>query len=180
MSAANFGSSLTLVLQHEGGFVNDPQDPGGATNKGVTQKVYDDWRRSQGLEPRSVRSLEQVEVEAIYRKLYWDACWCSQLPPGVDYCTFDLAVNSGPARAVRFLQKAVGAVVDGQIGPKTASAANASDDATTINAMCDARQAFLEQLPTFARFGRGWTERVSEVRIRALEMVAEVPPGDSI
>jgi lysozyme family protein len=172
MSARNFASSLAAVLVHEGGYVNDPQDPGGATNRGVTQHVYDDWRRSQGLAPRGVRSLEQLEIEAIYRKLYWNVCHCDDLPAGVDYCVFDFAVNSGPVRAARYLQRAVGVADDGQIGPMTLAAANAKPPCETIAALSAARLDFLGQLPTFGRFGKGWTARVGEVGLRAAEMTA--------
>jgi lysozyme family protein len=168
----NFRPSLAAVLIHEGGYVNDPQDPGGATNRGITQHVYDDWRRSQGLDPRSVRSLEQSEIEAIYRKLYWNACRCDDLPSGVDYCVFDFAVNSGASRAARYLQRAVEVAEDGQIGPMTIAAANKEPVCETIAAINSARLFFLSQLPTFARFGKGWTTRVGEVGVKAAEMAA--------
>lgn len=168
----NFAPSLAAVLQHEGGYVNDPQDPGGATNKGVTQHVYDDWRRSQGLAPRSVRAIEPAEIQAIYRKRYWDAIRGDDLPAGVDYCTFDFAVNSGVNRAARYLQKAVGVLDDGKIGPMTLAAVKAQPADCLINAICTARMVFLEQLSTFGRFGRGWTRRVADVEAAAKEMAA--------
>lgn len=166
----NFATALAAVLQHEGGYVNDPQDPGGATNKGVTQSVYDDWRRSQGLNPRSVRSLEQSEVEAIYRKLYWNAVRGDDLPAGVDYCMFDFAVNSGWPRAVRFLQRAVGVADDGIFGPLTMAAVKAVPPCEIIARVCATRLTFLQTLPTFVRFGRGWSRRVAEVQTTAVEM----------
>lgn len=167
MSKDNFASSLAAVLTHEGGYSNDPQDPGGATNKGVTQAVYDDWRRSKGLAPRSVRSLEKAELEAIYRKRYWDACRCDDLPSGLDYCVFDFAINSGAFRAARYLQKAAGVADDGQIGAITLAAVKATGAKCLIAAVCTARQAFLEQLSTFGRFGKGWTQRVKDARAKA-------------
>lgn len=169
---SNFTTSLAAVLVHEGGYVNDPRDPGGATNKGVTQHVYDDWRRSRGIDPRSVRSLEQSEVEAIYRKLYWDAVRGDDLPSGVDYCVFDFAVNSGPVRAARYLQRAVGVADDGKIGPMTLAAVKAKPACEVISAITAARLAFLGQLPSFDRFGRGWTTRCGDVGAKAAEMVA--------
>lgn len=167
---ANFTDALAAVLVHEGGYCNDPKDPGGATNKGVTQGVYDDWRRVKGLAPRSVRSLETPELQAIYRKRYWDACRCDDLPSGLDYCVFDFAVNSGTNRAARYLQKAAGVLDDGQIGPMTLAAVKTMGASCLIAAVCTARQAFLEQLGTFARFGRGWTARVKDVRAKAEAM----------
>ena len=167
---AAFEPALVAVLQHEGGYVNDPQDPGGATNRGVTQTVYDDYRRGKGLAPRSVRQIEQSEIGDIYRKLYWDKVRGDDLPSGVDYAVFDFAVNSGPARAARFLQRAVGVTEDGKIGPITIAAAKAKEPTRVITALCCARQQFLEGLPHFARFGRGWTRRVSEVQAQAVRM----------
>jgi lysozyme family protein len=110
------------VLVHEGGFVCNPNDPGGATCKGVTQAVYDDWRVSHSLSRRPFARL-RAEVEAIYFKLYWNAIHADDLPSGVDYCAFDFAFNSGPNRAARFLQRTVGVQEDGQIGPATLAAA---------------------------------------------------------
>lgn len=169
---ANFAPSLAHVLASEGGYVDDPRDPGGRTNKGVTQRVYDDWRRSNGLAPRNVRSLEQTELEAIYRKLYWNACRCDDLPAGVDYCVFDFAVNSGPARAVRYLQRAAGVADDGQIGPMTLAAVDAKPVCELINEISAQRLLYLTQLPTFDHFGRGWTTRVGEVGRTAAAMAA--------
>ena len=169
---ANFAASLAAVLVHEGGYVFDPADPGGETNRGVTKAVYDDWRVAHGLPKQNVRLLSQFETEAIYRKLYWDVIRGDQLPLGVDYCTFDFAVNSGVKRAARYLQRAAGVADDGQIGPMTLAAVNAKPADEMINAVCDARLAFLEQLGTFGHFGRGWTARVSEVRAKAKEMAA--------
>lgn len=166
----NYAASLAAVLVHEGGYVNHPRDPGGATNKGVTQRVYDDFRQRKGLPPRSVRSLEQSEVEAIYRKQYWDTVKGDELPKGVDYCVFDFAVNSGTHRASRYLQRAVGAAEDGQIGPVTLKAVNAMEPGCLIDGICNARMTFLKGLSTFDVFGKGWTRRVEDVRKHAKAM----------
>lgn len=167
-----FSRALPLILAHEGGYVNDPQDPGGATNKGVTQATYDGWRAKQGLPAQSVRQITADEVAAIYRRDYWDKVRGDDLPAGVGYAVFDFAVNSGPARAARFLQKVVSVPEDGVIGPATLAAVNsvaAVSAEPIIDRLCDARLAFLRSLPTFARFGTGWSRRVSEVRAKAKE-----------
>lgn len=166
----NFPTSLQAVLVHEGGFVVNPHDPGGATCKGVTQAVYDSWRSDQGLTYRSVKEIEQSEVETIYRDLYWDKIRGDDLPAGVDYCIFDFAFNSGVNRAARFMQRAVGAVEDGQIGPKTLEAVKSTPPLFLIDAVCDLRMTFLRSLNSFQYFGRGWTRRVDEVREKAKEM----------
>lgn len=173
--AANLGPSLDHVLVHEGGFVNHPKDPGGATNRGVTQAVYDGWRKAQGLAPRSVKLIVAGEVEAIYDAQYWDAVKADDLPGGIDYAVFDFAVNSGPSRAIRFLQSVLGVATDGVIGVVTLAAARAADAVTVINALCDNRLAFLKGLSTWPTFGDGWRNRVKEVRADALALAAAAP-----
>lgn len=169
---ANFDKSLALVLKSEGGYSNNPRDKGGVTMRGVTQAVYDDWRRRNGLEPRSVKNIEMVEIVAIYRSGYWNPIRADDLPSGVDYCLFDFAFNSGVLRAARYLQQAVGVQVDGMIGPQSVKAAKAADARELIDRICDDRLAFLRRLSNFDAFGRGWTRRVSDVREAAKAMVA--------
>src|SRR5690349_19262882 len=101
MSASNFRTSLGLVLAHEGGYVNHPKDPGGATNFGVTQKVYDAFRKYHGLKTQSVKLIATSEVSDIYNRNYWKLCRADSLPCGLDYAVFDFDVNSGVSRAVR-------------------------------------------------------------------------------
>lgn len=161
---ANYTDALARVLAHEGGYVNHPRDPGGATNRGVTQRVYDDWRVNRRLHPRSVKHIQQNEVEEIYRKQYWDAVKGDELPTGVDYAIFDLAVNSGTNRAVRFLQRAAGVLEDGKLGPITLAAVKAIPPKLLVDTICDERICFLKSLSTFSTFGKGWTRRVSDVR----------------
>lgn len=167
---ANFDKALAAVLVHEGGYVNHPRDPGGATNKGVTQAVYDDWRDDKELSRASVKDITPAEVMAIYKLLYWDRVKGDELPAGVDYCVFDFAVNSGVNRAARYLQEAVGVVQDGQIGPRTLSAVKAASPTRLVDRICDARLAFLKRLPIFDSFGKGWTRRVEDVRAKAKGM----------
>jgi lysozyme family protein len=123
MPSPAFTASLPFVLRWEGGYVNHPNDPGGATNKGVTQKVYDDWRRRQGLPTRDVRQLEDAEMHAIYEAGYWLPPRCDLLQRQLDLVQFDTAVNMGVGRAVRMLQGALGCDVDGDFGPATRQAA---------------------------------------------------------
>lgn len=168
---ANFDKALAAVLVHEGGYVNHPRDPGGATNKGVTQAVYDDWRQDHGLPKRSVKELAQPEIMAIYKHLYWDRVKGDDLPAGVDYAVFDFAVNSGVSRAARYLQEAAGVAADGQIGPVTLAAVKAVPAQDMVAKLCDARMAFLKRLSTFDTFGKGWSRRVEDVRCKARAMV---------
>lgn len=164
----NFNECLELVLKHEGGFVNHPKDPGGATNRGVTQKVYDAYRKTRARPIQSVKFISEDEVKAIYKFQYWDRVQGDFLPRGLDYAVFDFAVNSGVGRASKYLQACVGVKQDGVIGAMTIAAIG--KPANVINAICDRRLSFLRNLDTFLTFGRGWTRRVVEVRKHALEM----------
>ena len=166
----NFEQCLALVLKHEGGYVDHPKDPGGRTNRGVTQKVWEEWV-GHPVDEAAMRALGPADVAPLYKKNYWDKIKGDQLPMGVDYACFDLAVNSGVGRAAKILQQAVGVNQDGAIGPATLDAvakANPRDLATEI---CDLRLNFLQSLPTWATFGRGWGRRVSEVEETAFKMV---------
>ena len=89
----NYAQALKQVLKYEGGYVDHPKDPGGPTNKGVTQAVYDSWRKSQNFSTQSVRAIADSEVAAIYKNLYWDRVSGDNLPDGVDFAVFDYAVN---------------------------------------------------------------------------------------
>lgn len=164
-----FDRWLPHILKHEGGYVNHPRDPGGATMKGITQKTYDSWRDRQRQPRQSVRLISDAEISAIYRRDYWEPIRGDELPAGVDYCVFDFAVNSGINRAARYLQNAVGTEADGVIGAETIAAAGSVGPASIINHICDARMSFLKGLSTWRDFGKGWTARVSDVRAKALE-----------
>jgi len=158
-----FAGCLPLVLAHEGGYVNHPKDPGGATNKGVTQAVYDSYRRNRGVEPRSVREITRAEIRDIYRRQYWDMVNADDLPAGVDYAVFDYGVNSGPNRAVKDLQRLLGVGVDGQVGQETIEAVRKAADADEVKLItdyCNRRMRFLRSLRTWGTFGGGWKRRV--------------------
>lgn len=177
---ANFQAALTAVLKHEGGYVNHPKDPGGATNKGVTQAVYDASRKKWGYSTRSVKFITPEEVGVIYRIQYWDAVAGDELPSGLDYAVFDYAVNSGPSRAIRHLQIALGVTPDGVLGPKTLEAAKLRSVKRTIEDLCDIRMRFLKGLKTWSTFGRGWERRVTDVEAMALRMAKEGPASPAV
>lgn len=111
-----------------------------------------------------------TERDAIYRKKYWTGARCDDLPSGVDYCTFDGAVNSGVAQSVKWLQRALEITADGHIGDQTLLAAKEADPAQLVRSICDQRQRFLQSLRTFKTFGKGWTRRVIDVRATGLAM----------
>lgn len=165
MAAENFPRALSLVLKHEGGWSNHPDDPGGPTMRGIIQRVYDGYRRGKGLPTRSVREISNAELEEIYRRQYWDAVRADELPEGIDYVVFDGAVNSGPAQSAKWLQRALGVQADGAIGASTIAAAKAiKGRASIIDDICDRRLAMLKALKTWPVFGRGWAARVADVR----------------
>lgn len=168
----NFKTALFLVLAHEGSYVNDPKDPGGPTNRGVTLRTYRAYVNPKA-HVKDLKKITSDEIAMVYRRHYWDEVVGAELPSGLDYAMFDFAVNSGPGRATKFLQKIVGATVDGKIGPETLSLLGREDFVTLVNRLCDARLAFLKRQSTWKRFGKGWTRRVVNVRERALDMVTE-------
>jgi len=159
----NFETALKALLKHEGGYVNHPADPGGMTNLGVTKRVWEEYV-GHAVDEQTMRGLTPEAVAPLYKTRYWDAVKGDDLPSGVDLCVFDCAVNSGVGRASKFLQQAAGVADDGKIGPGTLQAVMAKDPKELVEAFCDKRQAFLEALPTFATFGKGWSRRVAEVR----------------
>ena len=167
----NFEQCLALVLKSEGGFVNNVKDPGGMTNLGVTKAVWENWVGHPVTEA-DMRALGPKDVAPLYKANYWDKIGGDSLPLGVDYATFDMAVNSGVNRAAKTLQQILGVTpVDGQIGPATLRAceeANAREVATRV---CESRLAFLQSLSTYATFGKGWSRRVSDVERLAFNMV---------
>ncbi|HEY7823767.1 MAG TPA: glycosyl hydrolase 108 family protein [Acidimicrobiia bacterium] len=163
MTASNFQKTTEWLLVHEGGFVNHPRDPGGATNRGVTQAVYDGYRRRMGRPKQTVRNITTAEVFDIYRTQYWDKVWADQMPAGLDYAVYDFAVNSGPSRAVKFLQEILGVEADGAMGNITMGAIAALpreqvDD--VIVQLCTNRWNWMKRLRTWDVFGTGWTRRV--------------------
>jgi lysozyme family protein len=171
MAAATFERVLSLVLTHEGGWSDDPADPGGATNLGVTIGTLSLWLGRPATRAE-VKALTVATVAPIYRRNYWDAIRANELPPGLAYALFDFAVNSGKKRAVIGLQRALQIADDGVLGPITLAAVAKHKPADLIDALCDGRLAFLRQLSTWSRFCKGWSRRVEEVRKAALAMAA--------
>lgn len=165
MVANNYEPSLKRTLVYEGGNVDHPDDPGGATRQGVTQAVYDGYRDNLKLPRRHVFQMTDQERNAIYRNQYWNAIKGDRLPLGVDFVVFDGAVNSGPKQSVLWLQRALGTVkVDGLLGEATIAATCAYPNHDELVArICDQRLRFLQALRTWKTFGKGWRRRVMDV-----------------
>jgi len=172
MSIENFKTCLNMLLEHEGGFVNHPSDPGGMTNLGVTKAVYDKFINRESTE-KEMRALTPIEVAPIYKKNYWDRGRCDDLPSGVDWSVFDWGVNSGVGRSAKALQRIVGVTADGGIGPMTLKAVANFEPKDIIVKMHATRQKFYEGLTTFKTFGKGWTRRNNETLETALKMIKE-------
>lgn len=166
---------IPRILKHEGGYVNHPRDPGGATNRGITLATYRRYIKRSGT-VADLKALTEAEAVKVYKAQYWDAVKADQLPVGVDYTVADFAVNSGPARAAKHLQKAIGVKQDGKIGPATLAAVASRDPAQIVHAIHDSRMAFLRGLKTWGTFGRGWTRRVSEVQSSSLADILNAGP----
>lgn len=181
---ANFDEWLKEVLKHEGGYVNHPKDPGGATNKGITigtlKRLGIDVDGDGDSDLADLKALRHSDVARVYRLFYWDAVQGDLLPSGVDVTVADFAVNSGVSRASQHLQRALGVQADGSIGPKTINAASRADAAQIVNRVCDSRLKFLKGLKTWATFGKGWGRRVAEVRALSLKRVNEKPKAEHV
>jgi len=167
----NFPAALNALLKHEGGYVNHPSDPGGMTNLGVTKRVWEEWVGHE-VDEKQMRALTPALVAPLYKKKYWDKVCGDELPTGLDLAVFDLAVNSGPGRAAKMLQKVLGVPQDGAIGPQTLLKAVNVDSSKLVADYNAERLAFLMALPTWDTFGKGWGRRVAEVTEQATHMTA--------
>ena len=172
-----FAICLHATLAWEGGFDDDVHDPGGATCQGVTIGEFAAWHHQkldENSAPALKAALRQIDDEtrdSIYRVNYWQACRCSELPPGVDLCVFDQAVNQGVSKAVRTLQQVVGETADGHLGVKTFAAVHAMSPLTIIQKMMEERRRYYRSLKTFWRFGRGWLNRCNDIEKQCIATV---------
>jgi len=149
----NFANCLNLVLKYEGGWSDNRNDPGGATMQGVTQKTYDDYRQLHGRPKTSVRGMTPAERDDIYRGLYWNTIYGDTLPVGLDLLAFDIAVNSGPNRALEWIR-----------------ATHYLKPVERIKAIDAKRRGFWRALSIFRVFGKGWFSREDDILKHALAM----------
>lgn len=172
-----FETCHAVTHRWERGYSNHPRDPGGATQDGVTQRVYDAWRRSNGLAPRPVRQSTPDERGQIFREQYWLPVRGEALPPGIDLAVYDFAVNSGVSRAIRYLQAALGVKMDGHLGEVTIraalDAAETGNAVKVVQSIMAGREKFLRGLSTFDAFGNGWMNRLVDVGKEARRMASE-------
>lgn len=182
---AQFQKFNRFVARVEGGFVNHPDDKGGATNMGVTIRTLAAWRGGEVSE-EDVRNLTREEADAIYFINYYSACRCSEMPARMAMVVYNCAVLSGPKRAVEFVQKGFNALglhanggpleVDGVLGPMTMGALRKTDASALSEAFMDVQEAYLRGLDTFPTFGAGWLNRMGALR----EFVNTLPQGAGV
>lgn len=154
----NFDTAFALLLGHEGDFSDHADDPGGKTRYGVTEAVA----REVGYKGE-MRELPLDLAKRIYLEKYWKPIRADDLPPGIRYAVFDGAVNSGPAQATRWLQRALGVEADGVIGPQTLAAAYAQDMNALRLRILAQRLRFMASLPNWPAFSRGWSRRIADL-----------------
>lgn len=151
-----FDEAFDRLLGNEGGYSNNPSDPGGETMWGITKVVAVAHGYTGAME-----DMPQSVAKAIYRPAYWDACKCDQMPEDIRFDLFDSAVNSGPVQATKWLQQAIGTQADGVIGPATLAAVKAADGARLSKRVNAQRLRFMTNLKTWPVFGMGWARRIA-------------------
>lgn len=147
----DFDQAFERVIGHEGGYSNDPADPGGETMYGVSKRAYPH---------EDIAGMTLERAKAIYLHDYWGPAGCDALPDGIKFHVFDLAVNSGVATAIKLLQRAVGETTDGILGPRTLTAATSMPAPRLVARLSAQRLALMAGLPNWPRFGRGWVLRM--------------------
>lgn len=156
----SFEKAIEFVLSFEGGYVDDPRDPGGETNFGISKRAYPSL---------DIKNLTRDEAIAIYKRDYWDACKCGQLPSPLALMVFDIAVNQGASTASHLLQEALGVKQDGIIGMVTISTALKANLKDALSKLMAARCQRYSTLKNIHLYGRGWFRRAAACLIAALE-----------
>ena len=172
-----FGPALAFVLRWEGGLVDDPRDRGGLTRWGVSLRAVLgkalDFNRDGRVDRRDILEMTEAQMRGFYREHYWQAVRCEELPDGVALAVFDCAVNQGPGRAARLLQRAAGVGVDGAIGPITLGAVRAAAPAELLRDFMARRALHYSSLSQIAVYGFGWFRRLFDCHGAAVLVLAE-------
>lgn len=162
-----FEDALKFVLKWEGGFTNHPKDPGGATNKGITQKVYDVYKVSRKHPKMSVKHILDFEVKDIYETKYWDLVRAKWLKAPLGLVMFDTAVNFGPAGAIRRLQKALKVTITGTWTQEISDVIHECDAGKVALEICKLRKIWrnyrVKQNPSQKVFLKGWLNRDNDL-----------------
>jgi len=174
MTDSTFPLCYPWLRESEGGNDDDPDDPGGRTSRGITQREYDAYCKLCHLQQGDVWNASEIAIEAIYEHSYWEP-YCDKLPTGPDYVFFDEAVNSGTHEAALVLQRALGVAADGHIGIVTMAAVAKIDPAALVNAMSDGRirvyKDIVQKRPKSHKYLKGWLKRVEFCRQKALTLI---------
>ena len=169
---------IAWLLDWEGGVSDHAADPGGVTVRGITLRLVRALRLDfdgDGRPTRAdLRAMGEADTVAVYRRHFWEAVAGDDLPGPVAFVVADAAVNQGPARAARFLQRAVGAAPDGVVGPRTLAATRwawAEDPRRVIRDIAARRAVHYSGLAHFATFGLGWSRRLIDCAITAAGLI---------
>lgn len=148
----NFDKAFEILIDHEGGYVNDPRDPGGETKFGISKRSYP---------AEDIKGLTLERAKAIYRRDFWGVAGCDAVPDAMKFDLFDMAVNSGPVMAIKTLQRSAGVTPDGLLGPITLQALNSTPAPRLVARFNGHRLDFMTDLKTWPVFGKGWAKRVA-------------------
>jgi lysozyme family protein len=168
-AATNFTDCLDVVFREEGGYTNDPNDPGGPTNFGITIEDLKEWR-GHDVTAEDVKTMIKTEAQEIYRSKYWNPMQCGEMPNGIDLEVFDFGVNAGIRTSIRTVQEVVGVTADGSVGPITLGAIKAANPRTVIQTFSQRRLDYYRSCAEWSHFGAGWTNRTNSVEQTALNM----------
>jgi lysozyme family protein len=169
---SNFRRCVDIVLAQQGGFLDNPKDPDGATQFGIALGVLKDWRQKPNLTADDLRKLERDEACEIYRTRYWNVLRCDDLPTGVDLVVFDFGVDAGTARSAKMLQQVVGAAPDGSIGDATVAATKAMRATDVVKDMSNRRSDYYRDPANAPSSIRDGMNRTNAVEKAALEMIS--------
>jgi lysozyme family protein len=167
---SDFPQCVQFTLTQEGGYSDDPDDPGGATNFGIILTELSAWRGAP-VTPDDVQNMTVEEATAIYQDWYWERANIGMLPSGINLIIFDHGVNVGPASAIKALQTIVGTAPDGILGPITIGALSGYEGGWIIDRLGLAYLAHYQSLSTVWKFGRGWMARLSREKVAARAML---------
>lgn len=148
-----FDAAFERLIGHEGGYVNDPRDPGGETKYGISRRAYPG---------EDIAGMTLERAREIYRRDYWSPAGCDAVPDGIKFDLFDMAVNSGVKTAIRTLQRTVGTEPDGVLGPVTLQAVQSMNPVRFVARFNGHRLQFMSSLATWPAFGRGWANRIAK------------------
>jgi len=168
--SSRFDVCMPFIFKAEGGYADNPADPGGPTNFGITLATLRAYEGAPNLTADDVKNLTSAVAKEIYRTAYWNRMQCGALPAGLDLEVFDFGVNSGPAESVKTLQRLIGVTQDGSVGPITLAAVGQFNVGDLIERFAQARPAFYQSL-NMPEFEQGWATRVAQIQTAAVQML---------